>query len=49
MAIDDPLAITIQQVRDEVEAKSYLPARLARFGITAATTAALIHHPFVSG
>ncbi|MGP0074943.1 MAG: hypothetical protein ACLPWF_23785 [Bryobacteraceae bacterium] len=48
MAIDDPVAIAIQQARDDAAERSYLPSRLIRLGASGALEAALVQFPFVS-
>ncbi|WP_263358640.1 hypothetical protein [Acidicapsa ligni] len=48
MAIDDPVGTVIQQAKEDKEAESYLPDRLARLGLSAAVAAAFAHMPFVA-
>ncbi len=48
MAIDDPVGIVIRQADEEIEAKSYLPARLIELGLSAGTAAALAKWPFIT-
>lgn len=47
MSIDDPVEIALQQVREEIEADSYLPARLAKLGFSAAVASQLAQWPFI--
>jgi len=48
MAIDDPVGVVIQQAREDKEAESYLPDRLARLGLSAGAAAAFAHMPFIA-
>jgi hypothetical protein len=47
MAIDDPVEIALRQTREEIEAESYLPARLAKLGLSAALASQLARWPFI--
>ena len=48
MAIDDLVGIVIRQANDEVESESYLPAKLAKLGLSGSLAVALVKLPFVS-
>jgi hypothetical protein len=48
VAIDDPVGIELRQAKEEIEESSYLPARLARIGLSGAAAAALAALPFFS-
>jgi len=48
VTIDDPVGVELRQATEEIEEASYLPARLARLGLSGVAAAALVSLPFFS-